>query len=151
MPSFLFVSKRSLADKATLVEINEAAQAHLKGRILLFFDKRFLAAIEVDIDQQQAGFNSRDVECEHARRMNIKGSPLVHERVPDADGVASGYPNLVAEIAGVTCAGNLNGNIGYCSFCDSEVFQIFNVRTGYQAFQQTSGGRTLQCECGYTL
>ena len=44
----------------------------------------FLAAVEIDLDQKQAGFNARDIQCQHAGRMNVKGAAMFHKCIPDA-------------------------------------------------------------------
>ena len=75
--------------------------------ILLLRYQSFLAADVVHFNQQQARFNARHVERQHAGGMNIKALARVHERVPDLHGIAAVVhrnPNFITQIARVSRA-----------------------------------------------
>src|SRR6185436_18024070 len=85
-------------------ELDEAAEPHLERRISLRLDQGLLAAVEVDVDQQQARFDAGDVEREHAGGVNVEGTAAAHQRIPDVDGAIPRHPDLVTEIARVAGA-----------------------------------------------
>src|SRR6476646_8806136 len=65
--SLLLSFERTAADEmCLLVEVDEAAEdAELERRERLLGDQRVPHGVEVDLDQDQAGFDPRDVEREH--------------------------------------------------------------------------------------
>ena len=76
--------ERLLADEPPLVEADEPAETHLVRRVSLRVDQRLLAAEEIHVDQQQPGLDARDVERQHAGRLDVERLAAVHQRVPDA-------------------------------------------------------------------
>ena len=100
----LFFSERRTADEWTFVELHEPAEPHFERRVLLRFDQRLFAAVEVDVDEQQSRFDASDVEREHAGWVNVEGLSCFHERVPDLDRAVPRHPDLEAEIACVARA-----------------------------------------------
>ncbi len=70
------------ADERRLVELHQPAEAHLERRVLLRGDQRLLAAVEIHVDEQQAGLDARDVERQHAGRLDVERPSGAHQRVP---------------------------------------------------------------------
>src|SRR5436305_11285448 len=103
--------------------MDEAAETHLEGRILLRLDERLLAAVEVNVNQKQPGLYARNVQGEHPRRVDVEGLPCLHERVPDRDGLFGRNPNLVAEVARVARARHVHADASYLARRDAKVFQ----------------------------
>ena len=76
-------------------------------------DQRLLAAEEVDVDQQQPGLDARDVEREHAGRLDVeRPARLPSARPTRATRVLARHPDLVAEIAGVAGARDVDRHAG---------------------------------------
>ena len=70
--------------------------------------------------------------------MNVELLAFVHQRVPNFDGimlVVKRNPNLVAEIARVSGAGNIDRHAGNLAARFAEIFQVGDVRLG-DRFQQ---------------
>jgi len=44
---------------------------------------------EIDVDQEQPGFNARDIERQHAGGLDIKRAAAFHQRVPNTQRVIS--------------------------------------------------------------
>jgi hypothetical protein len=77
------------ADERAGVELHEAPSPISNG-VLLRFDQRLLAAVEVDVDQQETGLDACDVEGEHAGRVDVERASAKHQGVPDRDGTVHG-------------------------------------------------------------
>src|SRR5205085_11869437 len=99
VPALLLFDERRLSDEFSFIKIDESSESQLERRILLRFDERLLAAVKVNVNQQQTGLDARNIEREHPRRMNVERCACVHERVPDFDRGFRRNPNLVAEVA----------------------------------------------------
>src|SRR5207302_11229135 len=104
VPAAVLVEEGGAADERPFVELYKPAKAHLERRILLRFDDRFLAAVEVDLDQQQASFYTRHVERQHADCVNIERATARHERVPDVGRPIPRHPDLESQVARVATA-----------------------------------------------
>ena len=113
-------------------------------------DQRLLAAVEVDVDEQQAGFDARDVEREHAGRMDVEGPAAIHQRVPDVDRTIPRHPDLIAQIACVSRPRDLDGHSRDGSARHPEVFEVSDIGVGGRG-EKPSRGRTLQRERGDLL
>src|SRR2546430_1306802 len=66
------------------------------------------AAAEIDVDEEQAGLDARDIERQHAGRLQIERRPGPHQRVPHRERARPRDPDLVAEVAGVAGARNVD-------------------------------------------
>src|SRR5262245_42231056 len=82
MAMLLLLDQRVATDEPCFFQIDEAAETQLEWRVFLPLYKRLLAAVEVDIDQQQAGFDARHIEREHASGMQVEGRAFRHKGVP---------------------------------------------------------------------
>ena len=131
--------------------MDQATQAHFKRRILLLVDQRFLAAVEIDFDQQQTRFDARDIQRQHARGLNIESPAGSHQFIPNSQCLVAGNPNFITEVARVTRARNLDRHSGDRAFGDAKIFQVRNVRIADQSLQQPARGRPLQCQRGDTV
>ena len=77
--------KRGATDECRLLEIDQPAEAHLVWRVLLEIRHRLAGAVEIHVHQQQTGLDARDVEREHAGRLDGEWRTGVHQRIPDLD------------------------------------------------------------------
>ena len=84
---------------------------------------------------RQPSFHAGNIERQHSGGVQIELLAFVGESVPDFHGVVPRHPDLVAEIAGVAGAGNVDRHS--CDFAagDAEVFQVGDVGVG-NGFQQ---------------
>src|SRR5205814_5736007 len=96
------------ADEIFLFEVHEASQADLVGRVSLGLDHGLLARSVVDLDQQQARLDASDVEREHADGVYVELAPALHDRIPYSDGLLPWNPDLVAQVARVSGARNVD-------------------------------------------
>src|SRR5262249_47397476 len=119
--------QRSLADKIFLIEMNHSSEAQFVRRVSLLRDQGLLAADVVNLNEKQAGLNAGNVEREHAGGVDIKLPPGIHERVPDLHGFIPGNPDLVAEVAGVAGAGDVDRHAGDLAAGYAEIFQVGDV------------------------
>src|ERR1700733_1026199 len=92
----IFFLERRAPDEMLLPEIHQPAQPDFVGRVFLRFDQRFLAAEVVHFDQDQTRFDSRDIECQHPRRVQIELPALLDQNVPHPGRVIPWHPDLVA-------------------------------------------------------
>ena len=76
-------------------------------------DQRLLAAEEVDVDQQQPGLDARDVERQHAGRLDVERLAAAPSARPTPSTARPRrHPDLVAEIAGVAGARDVDRHAG---------------------------------------
>ena len=66
-PAALLLPQRHLPDERALAVAHEPPEPHLVRRVPLGINQALAAAVEVHVDEQQPGFDARDVEREHAR------------------------------------------------------------------------------------
>jgi hypothetical protein len=140
-----------LPHEARLVEADQAAETHLVRRVPLAVDHRLFRAEEVDVDEQQARPRRaprRAPACPAG--LMSKGAPGLHQRVPDVDGACRGHPDLVAEIAGVPGARDLDAHAADHAARHAEVPQPIDVGVAHRA-QHAGRGRPLQRERGHLL
>src|SRR5215472_15317639 len=147
--ALVLLDQRGFAHEVVFFEMHHPAEAKLVGRVLLLSDQRLLAAVVVDFDQKQSGFDAGNVEREHARGVNVERAAGVYERVPDFDRrVASAiqrYPDFVSEIAGVTGARDVHGHAGNFAAGYAKVFQVGDIGFGH-ALQHFARSRSLKRE-----
>src|SRR6185369_4120777 len=108
----------------------------------------FLAAVEVDVDQQQSCFDARDVERQHAGRMNIKSASGINQCIPNFDRVFGRDPDLVAEVAGVAGSRNLDRHICDGAFSHTKVLEVCDVGVFDEALEEPAGSGSLQSKRG---
>jgi hypothetical protein len=149
-PGTCLVDERLAADKGSGLELHEPAEAHFEWRIGLRVDQCLLGAVEVDVYEEQPCFDARHVEREHARRPDVEWTPAGDERVPDLDRAIPGNPDLVAEVARVSRAGNVDRHAGNRSAGHPEVFEVPDVGIRNRV-QQAAGGGALQGQGGHLL
>src|SRR5439155_25593013 len=124
MAAPLFFQQRRLAHETILVEVHQTAETHFERRILLFFNQGFLAAIEIDVDQEESRLDARDVERQHARGRDVERPAACYQSIPHVQGPIAFDPDFIAEIASVARAGNLNRHAGNPARGYAKVFQV---------------------------
>src|ERR1700752_3796662 len=132
-------------------QIHQTAESHFKWRVALFVNEGFLAAVEIDVDQQQSGFHPRYIEREHSGGMNIEGATVRHQRVPNFESIVRSDPEFITQIARVARARNLNRPTRDSSFCHTKVFETRDVCVLYETLEQAARSWTLQGERGNTF
>ena len=142
-----FAGESVAADEIVFFQIHELAEADFRRRIFLRRDEGFFAGGVVHFDEDQAGFNSGDIERNHSSRMNIEGFAFFYELVPDFSGIFPGHPNFKAEVAGVARARDIDGHASDLAARDAEIFEVGYVRVGGGLKEFCRGG-TLQSESG---
>src|SRR5215471_5473665 len=58
VPALFFLQQRVLSNKMPFIHLHEASKAKFERRIFLRLDYCFLAAVEIDFDQQKSSLNS---------------------------------------------------------------------------------------------
>src|SRR5258708_25385168 len=102
-----FLDQGLPANETILVEVHQAVQAHFKWRILLLINQSFFAAVEIDVNQQQARFNARYVQRQHARGLDLERPPAINQDVPDPQCLVRIHPDFIAKVPRVSGARNL--------------------------------------------
>ena len=102
--SRLFFPQGGLPHERPFLDLDEPAQSHLERRILLARNERLATAEKIDLDQEQAGLDPRDVEREHAGRPQIVRPACRNEGIPHPRRTIPRHPDFIAEIAGVSRA-----------------------------------------------
>ena len=151
MAAPLFFKQRLLAHETILVEVHQTAETHFERRILLFFNQRFLAAIEIDVDQKESRFDARDVERQHSCGCYVERPPACYQSIPHVQCPIGINPDFITEIARVSRAGNLNRHAGYLSRGYAKVFQVSEVGIFGNRFQKPRRGWPLQRQRGHAL
>ena len=82
--------------------------------------------------------------------MDVERAAALHQRVPDGDRAVPRHPDLVAEIAGVAGARDLDRHAGDRPARHAEIFQAADVGVGHRV-EQAAGRRPLQRERGHLL
>ena len=127
------------------VGLHQTIETYFVRRVLLRLDQRLLAAVEIDVDEQQPRLDTGDVERKHADRMDVEGAAFGHQFVPHVDRTIPGHPDLVAEIAGIAGSRNVDRDAGNRSAGHAKVLQQTDVgiRDGGE---QSARGRSLKRE-----
>ncbi len=141
-----FRAQRLLADAGRLLEVHEPPEADLVRRVLLRRDEGFARAHVVDVEEDQARFDARHVEGEHARRRDVVGPAHVHERVIDRLALLPGNPDLVAEVAGVSGARDLHRDAAQARRRDPEVLETRDVGAFDAGLEDGAAGGALKGE-----
>ena len=100
---------RPASDKGAVVAVEAAKHpsiAELDRGGPLLVDPSEAARLVIDLDEQQPGLDARHVHHQAAVRHNAAAGTGLEHRVPYADGIAAFHPNLVAEVSGVSGAGD---------------------------------------------
>src|SRR5215471_2226307 len=127
-PAFLLGGdERIPSDKFRFLQVDQSSEPQLKRRIFLLLDDGLLAAVEIDIDQQEAGFDTRNVQCQHPCRMNVECAAGVDERVPDLKTFVPIDPDFVAEIACISGSGYVHRGAADGSVRYTKILQILNI------------------------
>ena len=142
---FCFRLERRSANKAFFLQIHQLAETDLAGSVLLLRDDGAFAGNVVDLDQDQSGFDPRDVESYHSGRMDVELATFGHQFVENPEAIIPWHPNFVTQVTGVTGARNINGHAGDFAVSHAEIFQAGNVGIG-DGVQQFATGRPLQGE-----
>ena len=121
-----------------MLEIDQPIESHLERRVELRGRQRLARAEEVHVDEQQAGFDARDIEREQARRPQAEGGPDARERVPHRAGVVTVHPDLIAEVAGVAGARDLDGAAGDPARRHAKVLEMVDVGFGRGAEERAA-------------
>jgi hypothetical protein len=106
-----FALERKPADEVGLVEGDEPAEPDLERAVALLRVHRVTGRGVVDLEQDQARLQPDDVEREHpgrADRVVLAGRP---QRVPERDGPPGVDPQLIAEVAGVARARDVDRDL----------------------------------------
>src|SRR5688572_974858 len=101
-----FRRERLAADEALFLQIHRPGEIELIRAGGLRLDERLARRHVIDVDQHQAGFNARHIKREHAGGGHAARRAHFDQRIPDGQGVFLLHPYLVAEVAGVTGAGD---------------------------------------------
>src|SRR5215469_10731565 len=123
--------------------MNQLAQADFVRRVLLRGNERFLAADVIHVGEDEPCLDTRHIECKHSGGMNVEASAGIRQSVPDFDGVLPGNPDLIAEVAGVARARDVDRYTADLAARFAEIFQVLDVGFG-DAFEQFARCRTLQ-------
>src|SRR5581483_5742581 len=91
-------------DEVFFLEVDHFAEPEFVRRILLRRDQRLLAADVIHFDQQQASLDASYVEGEHPSGVQIEGSSLLRDCVPNSHGIVPGHPDFVPEISRIAGA-----------------------------------------------
>ena len=145
MLSFLFESGAS--DEILFFQIDQFAKADFAGSEFLRRDYGALAGGVVDLDENEAGLDASDIECDHSGGMNVEGAPFGHQFIKNSDAIFPRHPDFVAEVAGVTRAGNVDRDAGDSAMSDSKIFEARDVRISDRV-QQFAASWPLQSESG---
>src|SRR5581483_1544359 len=143
--------QRIAADEVFFFELHHASETDLVGVITLRGNERFFAAVVVDVDQDQPSFNSRDVERQHARGMQVKLAADFNQRIPNSDGVLPIYPQFIAKVASVAGARDVERHARDTAVSHAEILKIGNVRAFDDGLQHLPRGRSLQGQSGNLL
>jgi len=142
-----FAGEGFATDEIVFFQIHELAETDFRRRIFLRGYEGFLAGGVVHFYEDQAGFNSGDIERNHSSGMNVEGFAFFDELVPDFSCIFPGHPNFKTEITGVAGARDVDGNAGDLAARDAEIFEIGYVRVG-DGLQELCRSGTLQSEGG---
>src|SRR5438105_13287361 len=130
--------------------MDHLAEAHFVRRVFLRRNQSLLTAGVVHFDEQQSGFNARDIQRQHSSRMDVELPTSVHNRVPDFNGVIPWNPDLVPQVARVTGAGDVYKNVTNLAASHSKILEIGDVGFGHRLEQlarswalQRQGGKLL--------
>src|SRR6185436_7138879 len=96
------------ADEVPAVEVDQAAHRELVGGVVLLGVQGVSRGRVVDLEQHEACLQPDDVEGEHARRPNAVAPTRRHDGVPRLGRALRGDPQLVAEVARVARARDLD-------------------------------------------
>src|SRR5262249_49536950 len=107
-------------------------------------DQGFLAAVEIDIDQQQSRFDANDIQREHSRRMDVESPSFLDQCLPDFDSLVPWNPDLIPEIARITRSRDVHTDSGDFAAGDVKIFEILDVRAFDNGAQQASRSRPLE-------
>ena len=112
-PFAVFAFERAAADEvARLVEAHGPAEAHFVGRRPLARDPGVSGRGVVDVEHEQAGFDTRHVHGQDAGGRDAIVVSRGHQRVPDDERIGGVHPDLVTQVAGVPGAGNGHPSAG---------------------------------------
>src|SRR5262249_8488177 len=128
-------------------QVHQLTQPDLGWGVLLRVDESFLAGRVVDFDQNQPCLNARNVQRQHAGRVNVEHFAIVHQTIPNADCLFPGHPDLEAKVAGVAGSRDVDRYAGDLASCDAEILQVVNLRVR-DALEQAPGGGALQGKSG---
>ncbi len=148
MAALLFFNQCLPAHETILVEVHQTAETHFDRRILLLFNQSFLAAIEVDVDQEQARLDARDVERQHSGRGYVERPAALYQSIPHVQCAICIGPDFITEITRVSRAGNLNRHAGNPARRHAKVFQASDVGIFDNCFQEPRRGWPLQRQRG---
>ncbi len=147
MPAPMLLDECRPADKRPLRQIHQTREAELEGRVLLRLDHRLLAAVEIDVDEEQSRFDAGDIEREHPGWVEIELRAGGDERIPHREGAGRRQPDLVTQIARVSRTRNINEHVGDRCAGGTKVLQRLDRHVG-DGPQQLRRRRSLQRQCG---
>ncbi len=110
--------------------MNHLGESQFVGRELLRRDQRLLRTGVIDFNEQQASFHSGYVERQHARGVQIELLALVGQCVPHFHRIIPWHPDLIAEIAGITGARNVDRHSSNFAAGHTKVFQVGDIGVG---------------------
>src|SRR4030095_6056723 len=141
----MLVDQSPSTNKLLLIQLHQTAESHLEWCVRLVFYQRLLAAIEIDVDEQETGLDAGNVECEHACGADVEWPRAAHERVPHLNGAIPRNPDLVAQISRVARARDVYRHARDRSARHSEIFQVRDVGVS-DRIEQASRCRSLKSE-----
>ena len=101
----------------------------------------------VHLEQQQARFDPRQVERQHAARRDPVGRAGVHHGVPERQGLLGIHPHLETQVAGVAGARDRDRDAADGSGSEAVVLEDCEVGR-CQHFEDGARARALQCQGG---